>query len=88
MKNIKNITNIKMKFLFNLLMMALIVITLASAQTYNCPMGGSGFGGFGSMMYGGYGTGAMLIGWLIGLAVLVALVLLIAWLVKQLQKEK
>lgn len=64
----------------------LSLLVLASAQTYNCPMGSSGFGGFGSMMYGGYGTGAMIIGWLIGLAVLVALVLLIFWLIKQIKK--
>ena len=76
-----------MKIWFNLLLVVMIGITLASAQTYNCPMGSSGFGGFGSMMYGGYGYGAMLISWLIGLAVLIALVLLIVWLVKKVQEK-
>ena len=37
---------------------------------------------------GGYGTGMMLIFWLFGLLGIVALVLLIIWLTKQLQKNK
>lgn len=58
-------------------------LALASAQQYNCPMGG-----FGNMMYGGYGYGGMLFSWLIGLLVVVALVLLIYWLIKQVSKKK
>lgn len=42
--------------------------------------------GMGDMMYGNFGYGGMFFGWLIGLLVIVALVLLIAWLIKQLQK--
>lgn len=37
---------------------------------------------------GVYGSGMMIFSWLFGIAVLVALVLLIAWLVKQIQKKK
>ena len=51
---------------------------------------GVGFGGYGGMMdmmYGGFGSGMMLFGWLYGILILVALVLLIAWLVKQIQKK-
>ncbi|MBR9705703.1 hypothetical protein GOV14_01585 [Candidatus Pacearchaeota archaeon] len=43
--------------------------------------------GMGTMMYGSYGFGPMLFGWAIGLLVLVALVLLIVWLIKQIQKK-
>ena len=48
--------------------------------------GGYGFGGMGGMMYGNYGSGMMFFGWIYGLLVLVALVLFIAWLIKQIQK--
>ena len=37
------------------------------------------------MMYGSYGTGFMAFGWLFSALVLVALVLLIVWLIKQIQ---
>ena len=52
-------------------------------------LSGLGFGGYGgmmSMMYGYFGSGMMFFGWLYGLLVLVALVLLIVWLFKQVQK--
>lgn len=53
---------------------------IASAQQdFSCP----GYG----MMYGGYGTGGVLFSWLLGLLTVVALALLIAWLIKQLQKR-
>ena len=45
-----------------------------------------GYGGMMSMMYGYFGSGMMFFGWLYGLLVLVALVLLIVWLFKQVQK--
>ena len=50
--------------------------------------GGSsyGFGGMMNMMYGTYGSGMMFFGWIYGILILVALILFIAWLVKQLQK--
>ena len=45
-----------------------------------------GYSGMMGMMYGTYGSGLMLFGWLYGILVIVALVLLIVWLVKQVQK--
>lgn len=49
---------------------------------------GCGFTGMGSMMSGTYGFGGMwLFGWIFSILVLVALVLLIIWLVKQIQKK-
>jgi len=51
---------------------------------------GVGFGGYGGMMpmmYGSYGGGMMFFGWLYGVLILVALVLLIVWLGKQIQKK-
>lgn len=60
-----------------------LVLSLTSAQTaYNCLMGG-----YGNMMYGGYGTGAILISWLIGVLFVIALVLAIIWLTKQIGKK-
>jgi len=46
-----------------------------------------GYGGMMGMMYGSYGSGMMLFGWIYGLLILVALVLFIVWLVKQVQKK-
>ncbi len=40
-----------------------------------------------NMMSGGYGYGGMFFGWLIGLLFVIVLVLLIAWLIKQMQKK-
>ena len=51
---------------------------------------GFGYGGYGgmmSMMYGDFGGGMMFFGWLYGVLILVALVLFIVWLVKQVQKR-
>ena len=46
-----------------------------------------GCGMMGGMMTGIYGYGGMLFGWLFGLLILVALILLIVWLIKQIQKK-
>jgi len=45
------------------------------------------FGDVGGMMSGSYGMGTMGFGWLISLLVVIALVLLIIWLIKQVQKK-
>ena len=50
-------------------------------------MGWGGYGGMMNMMYGTYGSGMMTFGWIYGLLILVALVLFIVWLVKQIQKK-
>jgi len=39
------------------------------------------------MMSGSYGYGGMFFGWIFGLLVVVALILLIFWLIKQIQKK-
>jgi len=49
-------------------------------------MGFGGYGGMSSMMYGSYGSGMMLFGWLYGVLIFVALILFIIWMVKQIQK--
>ncbi|MEX2017298.1 MAG: hypothetical protein WD876_02395 [Candidatus Pacearchaeota archaeon] len=46
-----------------------------------------GFGGMMGMMDGSYGGGMIFFGWLYGLLILVALVLLIVWLSQQIQKK-
>lgn len=52
---------------------------VSAQQDYSCP----GYG----MMYGGYGAGGIIFSWLLGLLTVVALALLIAWLIKQLQRK-
>ena len=49
-------------------------------------MGFGGYGGMMGMMYGTYGSGMMFLGWIYGILILVALVLFIVWLTKQIQK--
>ena len=49
-------------------------------------MGYGNYGGMMGMMYGNYGSGMMFYGWLYGILVFVALILLIVWLVKQIKK--
>ena len=49
-------------------------------------MGYGGYGGMMNMMYGSYGSGMMYFGWIYSFLILVALVLLVAWLVKEVQK--
>ena len=63
---------------------AMLSLTLVSAQTYNCPMGGVYSG-----MMGGYGLGFGIFSWLISLLVVIALALLIYWLIKKIgEKDK
>ncbi len=74
------------KLLFMSLAVVLAMTGFALADVGDA---GCGFGGMGSMMSGAYGFGGMwLFGWVFSILVLVALVLLIAWLIKQLQKKK
>jgi len=61
----------------------LSLFPLVSAQTYNCPMGG-----YGGMMYGAYGSGAMILGWLVGLLTIGLLGAAIYWLVKSANRKK
>ena len=58
-------------------------------------VGGFGMMGFGTYEYGyrgmmgmmyGYGNGMMFFGWLYGILIIVALILFIVWLIKQIQK--
>jgi len=52
-------------------------------------VGSFGFGSYGNMMgmmYGTYGSGMMFFGWIYGILILIALVLFIVWLAKQIQK--
>ncbi|MBU2612713.1 MAG: hypothetical protein KKB62_03260 [Nanoarchaeota archaeon] len=51
--------------------------------------GGMGFGSYSGMMgtmYGTYGYGMMFFGWIYGVLIITALVLLILWLLKQIKK--
>jgi len=56
------------------------LVGTVSAQTYNCPMGGG-------MMYGQYGLGMGILGWLTTLAVLGLIAAGIYWLIKSANKK-
>ncbi len=73
----------KGKILIGMLGMILVLTGFVSADIGD----GSGcFGGMGGMMMGSYGYGGMFFGWAFGLLTLVALILFIVWLIKQIQK--
>ena len=74
----------KMNKIFYGFILSIFLISLSSAQVNN---GFSCFGPYG-MMNGYGGTGIWFFGALFWILVLVALVLLIAWLVKQLKEPK
>lgn len=44
-----------------------------------------GYNGMMGMMYGSYGSNMMFFGWTYGIVILVALILLIVWLLQQIQ---
>ena len=67
-----------------------LILVIIGAVVLALLFTGVGFGGYGgmmSMMYGGYGSGMMLFGWIYGILILVALILLIMWLFKQIQRK-
>jgi len=72
------------KKIYLLLISLISLLSLASAQAAN-----NYCGGFGSMMSGTgvYGYSGMIFGWIFGILVIVALMLLIFWLFKQIQKK-
>lgn len=65
-----------------LIILGAVVLTLLFTG-----VGFRGYGGMMGMMYGGYGSGMMFFGWIYGILIFVALILFIAWLVKQIQKK-
>ncbi len=66
-----------------------VAIVLAMTGFVLADVGDAGCGfGMGAMMSGTYGYGFMWFGWIFSILVFVALVLLIAWLIKQIQKKK
>lgn len=76
----KKIKLILIATVFSVLSLVSPVLADAGDESYwGCGMGG--------MMTGVYGGFGMAFGWFISLLVLVALVLLIFWLIKQIQKK-
>ncbi|PJE81101.1 hypothetical protein COU58_04280 [Candidatus Pacearchaeota archaeon CG10_big_fil_rev_8_21_14_0_10_32_42] len=68
-----------MKNIFTALVLLINSISFLSADLLDR---GCGYG-----MMSGYGWGMGIFGWLFGLLVLIALILLIFWLIKQIQKK-
>lgn len=69
---------------------SLIWVVIAVAAFLLIGSFGFGWAGYGMMpmMYGSYGSGMMFFGWIFGVLILVALILFIMWLIKQLQPNK
>jgi len=67
-----------------IILVSILSILMVSAQTdySNCPVG------YGGMMYGLYGSSAMVLGWVISLLVIVLIVAAIYWLIKSAQKKR
>ncbi|MBS3093956.1 hypothetical protein J4456_05245 [Candidatus Pacearchaeota archaeon] len=79
MKDNSNITTI-------LIVVIAIAVLLSFLGTF-MPGYNSGYGMMGNNMMGGLGFGSMMIfGWIFSVLLLVALVLFIVWLMKQIQK--
>ena len=74
-----------MKIKITLLMITLMfALSLVSAVDYSsCPMGGAY-----NMMYGGYGSGMMFLGWISYLLVIALIVAAIYWFLKSANKKK
>ena len=64
-----------------------VIVAVAVSFLLFGEFGFGSYGGMMGMMYGNYGNGMMFFGWLYGVLILVALVLFIVWLVKQIQKK-
>ena len=62
------------------------ILFIASLLALPFVLADAGYG-MGGMMSGSYGNGMMWYGWLNGLLVTIVLILLIAWLWKQVQKK-
>ncbi len=60
-----------------------ILPIISAQQQYNCQIGG-----IGGMMYGGYGSGFMILGWITYLAVLALIIVGVYWLIKSANKRK
>lgn len=72
----------KQKIILVFLSIILASALVSAADYSNCPAGGMMSG-----IYGGYGYGMMIFSWLFGLLLMVALVLAIIWLFKQIAKK-
>ena len=66
--------------------LALSLVNLVSADFKDNDLG-SCWGGMGAMMTGNYGFGTIFFSWIFSILVIVALILLIVWLIKQIQKK-
>jgi len=76
-----------MKKINLILPILLSIVSLVSAHTDEEEIGHHMMDGMYGMMSGSYGYGEMFFGWLTGLLITVVLVLLIIWLIKQIQKK-
>lgn len=64
-----------------------LILLIVSLLALPFVLADAGYGMMGGMMSGSYGSGMMWYGWLNGLLVTIVLILLVAWLWKQLQKK-
>lgn len=73
----------KFSLLLGVIILSLVSLNLVVADTGgygSCPMGG--------MMYGTYGSGFMVLGWLTYLLVIVLIIATIYWLIKSANRKR
>jgi hypothetical protein len=74
----------KIKLMLGMFFSAILALALVSAHMGDYD---NYYSGMGSMMYGSYGYGGMIFAWLTGVLFIAVLVLLIIWLIKQIEKR-
>ena len=77
----------KAKIFFGMLGLFLLSISLVAAHAGEDDFSHHSGCGMSGMMSGSFGLGGMFFGWIVGLLFVVILVLLIVWLIKQIQKK-
>lgn len=65
----------------------IIFLSLIAIPFVSADRGDEGcWGGMGGIMYGNYGAGGMLFGWIFSILIFITLILLIVWLIKKINK--
>lgn len=74
----------KINLMFGTFILTILALALVSAHLENSDQY---HGGMGGMMYGSYGYGGMVFGWLVGFLFVVILILFVVWLIKEIQNK-
>ena len=70
--------------LIAVLVVSAIVVTVSAQEQYSCPMGGGMMYG----LYGGYGSGFMILSWITYILIIALIIAAIYWLIKNANRRK